>query len=89
MRTLTLAQVGGAPFDLIVADLSFISLRSVAPVLLGPVAAPGGDAVLLIKPQFEAGRQAASVGRGIIRTPRCGRRRCFASSPPRSPSVPR
>ena len=69
VRTLTLAQVGGAPFDLIVADLSFISLRTVAPVLLGAVAAPGGDAVLLIKPQFEAGRQAASVGRGIIRDP--------------------
>jgi 23S rRNA (cytidine1920-2'-O)/16S rRNA (cytidine1409-2'-O)-methyltransferase len=69
VRTLTLGQVGGAPFDLIVADLSFISLRSVAPVLLGAVAAPGGDAVLLIKPQFEAGRHAASVGRGVIRDP--------------------
>jgi 23S rRNA (cytidine1920-2'-O)/16S rRNA (cytidine1409-2'-O)-methyltransferase len=69
VRTLTLAEVGGTPFDLIVADLSFISLRTVAPVLLGSVAAPGGDAILLIKPQFEAGRQAASVGRGIIRDP--------------------
>jgi 23S rRNA (cytidine1920-2'-O)/16S rRNA (cytidine1409-2'-O)-methyltransferase len=69
VRTLTLGQVGGTPFDLIVADLSFISLRTVAPILLGPIAAPGADVVFLIKPQFEAGRQAASVGRGVIRDP--------------------
>jgi 23S rRNA (cytidine1920-2'-O)/16S rRNA (cytidine1409-2'-O)-methyltransferase len=69
VRTLTLGQIGGTPFDLIVADLSFISLRTVAPVLLGALAAPGADVVFLIKPQFEAGRQAASVGRGVIRDP--------------------
>ena len=57
------------PFDLVVADLSFISLRTVAPVLVGPNLADGGDAVLLVKPQFEAGRAEASRGRGVIRDP--------------------
>ena len=56
-------------FDLIVADLSFISLRTVAPVLAGSLAAPGADLVLLVKPQFEAGRQAVSRGKGVIRDP--------------------
>jgi 23S rRNA (cytidine1920-2'-O)/16S rRNA (cytidine1409-2'-O)-methyltransferase len=55
------------PADLCVADLSFISLRTVAPNLrvLTTVAA---DFVLLVKPQFEAGR--ARVGKGgIVRDP--------------------
>lgn len=69
IRHLTLDQVGGTPFDLIVADLSFISLRTVAPALLGPLSAPRADVVTLVKPQFEAGRQAASAGRGVIRDP--------------------
>lgn len=69
VRLLTLSQVGGRPFDLVVADLSFISLRTVAPVLLGPLAGRGADVVTLIKPQFEAGREAASAGRGVIRDP--------------------
>ena len=69
VRHLTLDQVGGRPFDVVVADLSFISLRTVAPVLLGPLAAEGADAVLLVKPQFEAGRPAASRGRGVITDP--------------------
>jgi len=63
-RYLTPAQVGG-PVDLVVADLSFISLRLVAPALAG-VARTGADAVLLIKPQFEAGR--AQVRRGGLVT---------------------
>jgi 23S rRNA (cytidine1920-2'-O)/16S rRNA (cytidine1409-2'-O)-methyltransferase len=59
VRHLTPEEVGG-PVDLVVADLSFISLRLAAPALarLGP------EAVLLIKPQFEAGR--AEIGRGGI-----------------------
>ena len=56
-------------FELIVADLSFISLRTVAPVLVGDLAAPGADLVVLVKPQFEAGRAEASKGRGVIRDP--------------------
>jgi len=59
-RHLTPADVG-EPVDLVVADLSFISLRLVAPALAG-AACDGADAVLLIKPQFEAGR--AEVRRG-------------------------
>ena len=52
-----------------VADLSFISLRSVVPALAGPVSAPGADLVLLVKPQFEAGRAAVSRGKGVVRDP--------------------
>jgi 23S rRNA (cytidine1920-2'-O)/16S rRNA (cytidine1409-2'-O)-methyltransferase len=69
VRLLTLLDVGGTPFDMVVADLSFISLRTVAPVLLGPLATAGADVVTLIKPQFEAGREEASAGRGVIRDP--------------------
>jgi 23S rRNA (cytidine1920-2'-O)/16S rRNA (cytidine1409-2'-O)-methyltransferase len=62
VRELTTADIDG-PVDMVVADLSFISLRLVAPALAG-VAVAGADAVLLIKPQFEAGRQ--QVGRGGV-----------------------
>jgi 23S rRNA (cytidine1920-2'-O)/16S rRNA (cytidine1409-2'-O)-methyltransferase len=63
----------GPPFDLVVADLSFISLRTVLPNLVA-VAAPGADLLLLVKPQFEAGRAEASRGRGVIRDPTVWRR---------------
>jgi len=53
----------------VVADLSFISLRTAAPVLVVQLAAPGADVVALVKPQFEAGRRAVSAGRGVIRDP--------------------
>ena len=69
VRHLDLGRVGGIPFDLVVVDLSFISLRAVVPVLLGPMAGPEADAVLLVKPQFEAGRAAVSRGRGVITDP--------------------
>jgi 23S rRNA (cytidine1920-2'-O)/16S rRNA (cytidine1409-2'-O)-methyltransferase len=49
--------------DLCVADVSFISLRTIAPNLVA-IAAPESDYVLLVKPQFEAGR--ARVGKGGI-----------------------
>jgi 23S rRNA (cytidine1920-2'-O)/16S rRNA (cytidine1409-2'-O)-methyltransferase len=58
-----------APFDLVVADVSFISLRSVAPHIVARLAAPGADVVALIKPQFEAGRAVVSRGRGVVRDP--------------------
>lgn len=67
VRTLDPAAVGG-PFDLVVADLSFISLTTVARPLVA-AAADGADLVLLVKPQFEAGRREASRGRGVIRDP--------------------
>jgi 23S rRNA (cytidine1920-2'-O)/16S rRNA (cytidine1409-2'-O)-methyltransferase len=58
----------GDPFDVVVADLSFISLRLVVPNLLA-LAKPGGHVVVLVKPQFEAGRLAAARGRGVVRDP--------------------
>lgn len=69
VRTLDPACVPGAPVAVVTADLSFISLTAVAPVLAGPVLAPGGDLVVLVKPQFEAGRAAVSRGRGVVRDP--------------------
>jgi 23S rRNA (cytidine1920-2'-O)/16S rRNA (cytidine1409-2'-O)-methyltransferase len=66
VRSLTVGRVGG-PVDLTVADLSFISLRLVVPVLAS-LTRRGGDLVLLVKPQFEAGR--GTVGRGgVVRDP--------------------
>lgn len=61
-------SLGGGHFDLVVADLSFVSLRSVAADLMALVH-PGGDLVVLVKPQFEAGRAEASRGKGVIRDP--------------------
>jgi 23S rRNA (cytidine1920-2'-O)/16S rRNA (cytidine1409-2'-O)-methyltransferase len=69
VRSLGLDQVGGIPFPVVVADLSFISLRTVAPVLLGGLAAPDADVVALVKPQFEAGRAEASRGKGVVKDP--------------------
>lgn len=72
IRPLRPADIGGAA-DLAVADLSFISLRTVAAALTGLVR-PGGDLVLLVKPQFEAGRDEAGRGRGVVREPAVWRR---------------
>jgi 23S rRNA (cytidine1920-2'-O)/16S rRNA (cytidine1409-2'-O)-methyltransferase len=41
----------------------------VVPALTGPVSTPDSDLVLLVKPQFEAGRAAVSRGKGVIRDP--------------------
>jgi 23S rRNA (cytidine1920-2'-O)/16S rRNA (cytidine1409-2'-O)-methyltransferase len=51
--------------DLVVVDVSFISLLKVVPALL-PHLAPGGLLLVLVKPQFEAGRAAVGKG-GIVR----------------------
>jgi 23S rRNA (cytidine1920-2'-O)/16S rRNA (cytidine1409-2'-O)-methyltransferase len=72
IRALSAAEIGGA-VPVTVADLSFISLRTVLPVLLA-LTEPGGDLVLLVKPQFEAGRREASRGKGVIRDPEVWRR---------------
>jgi 23S rRNA (cytidine1920-2'-O)/16S rRNA (cytidine1409-2'-O)-methyltransferase len=61
------------PYDAVVADLSFISLRTVMDVLVRSTA-PGGWLVLLVKPQFEAGRQEVARGRGVITDPEVWRR---------------
>ena len=57
-----------ARYGIVVADLSFISVRSVAAVLVH-LATPDADIVVLVKPQFEAGRAEVSKGRGVIRDP--------------------
>ncbi|MCU1486462.1 MAG: hemolysin [Actinomycetia bacterium] len=67
VRSLAVDDVGG-PAELVVADLSFISLRTVLGALLG-LATPDADLVLLVKPQFEAGREEAAKGKGVIRDP--------------------
>ncbi|WP_419926803.1 TlyA family RNA methyltransferase [Candidatus Poriferisocius sp.] len=58
----------GSPFDLVTADVSFISLTSVM-TSLAELAAPSAPVVVLVKPQFEVGRLEASRGRGVIRDP--------------------
>jgi 23S rRNA (cytidine1920-2'-O)/16S rRNA (cytidine1409-2'-O)-methyltransferase len=74
IRKVSLETVGGAPVDLVVADLSFISATRAVPVLTGGIAVPGAPMVVLVKPQFEAGRVEASRGRGVIRDPEVHRR---------------
>ncbi|MBV8161787.1 MAG: TlyA family RNA methyltransferase, partial [Acidimicrobiia bacterium] len=68
VRHLTPDALGGERFPVVTGDLSFISLQTVALSLVG-LAAPGADLVVLVKPQFEAGRAEASRGRGVIRDP--------------------
>jgi len=66
-------SVAGGPVDVIVGDLSFISLRLVlAPVFA--VARPDAPYAFLVKPQFEAGRTEVARGRGIITDPAVWRR---------------
>jgi 23S rRNA (cytidine1920-2'-O)/16S rRNA (cytidine1409-2'-O)-methyltransferase len=67
VRTVGVADIGGS-VDLVVADLSFISLLKVIDNLVTLVH-PGGSLVLLVKPQFEAGRAEVSRGRGVITDP--------------------
>lgn len=68
VRHLTAEGLSGERFPVVTADLSFISLRTVATNLVA-LATPDGDLVVLVKPQFEAGRVEASRGRGVIRDP--------------------
>jgi 23S rRNA (cytidine1920-2'-O)/16S rRNA (cytidine1409-2'-O)-methyltransferase len=72
IRHTTLEDFGGRPFPLVVADLSFISLRTVTPSLLA-LAEPDATLVVLVKPQFEAGRREATRGKGVIRDPQTWR----------------
>lgn len=66
VRDLAAGDVAPAP-TLVVGDLSFISLRLVLAPLLA-VAAPGADLVLLVKPQFEVGRERLGA-QGVVRDP--------------------
>ncbi len=64
VRTLTPDLIGGL-VELTVADLSFISLRLVLPALTA-CTAPDGDLALMVKPQFEVGRERVGTG-GVVR----------------------
>jgi 23S rRNA (cytidine1920-2'-O)/16S rRNA (cytidine1409-2'-O)-methyltransferase len=66
LRDLDLSHVDGEPVDLIVADVSFISLLMILDPLIS-VLRPDGRLLLMIKPQFEVGR--AALGRtGVVRS---------------------
>jgi len=56
----------GAAVQLVVADVSFISLEKLLPAFCA-ILEPGGLLVALVKPQFEAGRAEVTRGRGVIR----------------------
>jgi len=66
IKDLKLTDIG-EPVDLIVADLSFISLRSVL-TALRQLAKVDGDFLLMVKPQFEVGRERIGAG-GVVRDP--------------------
>ncbi len=68
LRDLTLDHVDGEPVDLVVADVSFISLRLLVAPLLA-VLRPDGTALLMVKPQFEVGRERLGKG-GVVRSER-------------------
>ncbi|WP_131742801.1 TlyA family RNA methyltransferase [Actinomadura roseirufa] len=67
IRDLEPAMLGAPPPDLVVGDLSFISLK----LVLGPVrrcVAPGADYAVMVKPQFEVGKDRVGAG-GVVRDP--------------------
>ena len=67
IRDLEPGALGDPPPDLVVGDLSFISLR----LVLGPVqkcVAPAADYALMVKPQFEVGKDRVGAG-GVVREP--------------------
>src|SRR4051812_24052901 len=66
VRDLTADAIGG-PVDLVVADLSFISLATVLPALTA-CASGGADIVPMVKPQFEVGKDRVGAG-GVVSDP--------------------
>jgi 23S rRNA (cytidine1920-2'-O)/16S rRNA (cytidine1409-2'-O)-methyltransferase len=67
VRELTPDTIGGQPVELIVGDLSFIPLGLVLPALVR-CATPDADLVLMVKPQFEVGKERLGSG-GVVRSP--------------------
>ena len=72
----SVAELPFAP-ELITCDVSFINVRKALPPVLG-LAAPGWEAVVLVKPQFEAGR--GETSRGVVRDPEVWRRVLWESA---------
>jgi 23S rRNA (cytidine1920-2'-O)/16S rRNA (cytidine1409-2'-O)-methyltransferase len=66
-------EIGELPFapDLVTCDVSFISVTKALPPVLA-LAQPGWEALVLVKPQFEASR--AEVGKGVVRDPQVHRK---------------
>ena len=71
-RALELSHLDGREIDCVVSDVSFISLKLALPPALA-FAQKGAICALLVKPQFEAGREAIGKG-GILRDPKDGER---------------
>ncbi|MDR6756166.1 23S rRNA (cytidine1920-2'-O)/16S rRNA (cytidine1409-2'-O)-methyltransferase [Mycoplana sp. BE70] len=69
-RVLSAAEVGERVIGCVVSDVSFISLKLALPPALS-LARPGASCVLLVKPQFEAGREAIGKG-GLLKDPATG-----------------
>lgn len=67
-RELPAAKLPHKDYPVVVMDVSFISLTTVLPSVWSRLA-PGGYLIALVKPQFEATRQEADKGRGIIKDP--------------------
>jgi len=66
VRELTLEAIDGVPADIVVGDLSFIPLGLVLPALVR-CSAPDADLVLMVKPQFEVGKERLGSG-GVVRS---------------------
>jgi 23S rRNA (cytidine1920-2'-O)/16S rRNA (cytidine1409-2'-O)-methyltransferase len=64
----------GEPIGLAVCDVSFISVTLILPAL-GPLLQPSGEMVILVKPQFEVGKEQVGKG-GIVRDPVLHRSAC-------------
>ena len=65
-RHLSPGALPRASYDVVMMDLSFISLKSVLPAVW-TFLRPGGNLIALVKPQFEAGKAEVDKGEGIIR----------------------
>jgi 23S rRNA (cytidine1920-2'-O)/16S rRNA (cytidine1409-2'-O)-methyltransferase len=74
VRDITAEAIHGA-VDLVVADLSFISIIRALPSLIA-ACRPLSELVLLVKPQFEAGKAEVDRGSGVIRDPAVHQRVC-------------
>jgi len=72
-RALTFEEIG-EPVDLLVCDVSFISVTLILPAAV-PLVRPEGRMVILVKPQFEAGKGRVGKG-GIVREPEIHRAAC-------------
>lgn len=68
VRYLEAAQLPFTP-QVVMADLSFISLTTVVPTLSGLID-PAGEMLLMVKPQFESGREAVRASHGVVRDPK-------------------